>query len=223
MKKLFLLLFSVTLLFAQNPIIYSALGDVIYDNAPKIYKLLETESFLVYNTKIRNYYKEVQKTKKIGFALENGTAKIDKKAYLNKLRALSNTNDFFVREVDKSFHEAIENEDNALFDAMINSSLLDTKKYKQEILDYYFKHEDQLMVHGVIQQFLDENKKLMKKHKKRTQRKKSKKERELERIRYIRQKDKLEQERLERELELRLKKKKEQIRAFQQKELSKTI
>lgn len=52
MRKFFLyFLFLATLVFAQNPIAFAALGDVIYDNVDKIEKLKTIDEYKIYNTK----------------------------------------------------------------------------------------------------------------------------------------------------------------------------
>jgi len=224
MNKIFALLFVViSFLYAQNPKIYAALGDIIYNNVDKIDKLQIVPEFSAYQNDIQNYVKKVQETKKMGFAIENGDKTIDRKEYLNRLRKLSQKNDFFTRAVDVSFKTSLENQNSALFDNMINSGLLQTQKYKKDIIDYYFKHSDELNTTGLIQKYLDEDARLRAKQKAQKKHYKTKRERELERIRRIRLKDKLEQEKLERELEEKLRKKKLEIREYQKKELSKTI
>jgi len=218
---LFTLLLFVSL-EARNPYPFAALGDVIYDNAPKIAKLKNIEGFSMYNEKITQYLRDVKRAKEEGFALETGKVK-DKKAYLNKLRALAKEYDAFRRAVEESFEEAIKNENVTQVSQLINSGLLDTERYKNEILDFYFEHIDVMPTEGVIQSYLDEDAKLRKKRAAQRKRYLSKKQRELERIKKIRQKDKRDQERLEKKLQEELMQKKKEIQDYQKRELSKTI
>jgi len=223
MRNFFILLLLTTLLLAQNPIAFAALGDVIYDNVEKIEKLKNIDEYEIYDKKIDTYVASVQKTKKEGFALENGSDAVSRKAYLNKLRELVKTNDFFVRLVKSSYETAKKDENSRLFSQMINSGLLDTNRRKKEIIDYYFAHQEDMNTTGLIQTYLDEDAKLRAKKEAQQKRILSKREREAERIRRIRENDKREKERLEKKLQEELKKKKEQIREYQKEELSKTI
>ena len=222
-KKIFLLLLVSVVLFAQNPRVYSALGDLLYDSVDKIQKLELIDEYKVYRPKIEHYAQEVAKAKKIGFAIENGDSSVSAKTYLQKLRKLAKEHDFFLREVDASFHEAIKTQNSKLFHAIINSGLLDTDRYKKEIIEYYFKHSNELSTEGLIQQYLDEDARLRAKREAQRKHRKTKKQIEQERIMRLRKKDKAEQERLEKELQEKLLKKKQQIRKYQEEELSKTI
>ena len=223
MRNFFIILLLSTLLLAQNPIAFAALGDVIYDNVDKIEKLKNIDEYKIYDTKIDNYVQEVKKAKEEGFALENGSDTVSRKAYLNKLRELVKTNDFFVRSVASSYEAAKKDENSRLFSQIINTGLLDTQERKKEIIDYYFAHQEDMNTTGLIQSYLDEDAKLRAKKEAQQKRIISKKEREAERIRRIRENDKREKERLEKKLQEELKKKKEQIREYQKEELSKTI
>ena len=219
------IILSMLLLFvaleAKNPYPFAALGDVIYDNADKVAKLQNIKEFSIYDVKIKQYLRDVKKAKEEGFALETGKVK-DKKAYLNKLRALAKEYDFFRRSVEASFKKAIKDANVKLVEQLINSGLLDTDRYKKEILDFYFDHVGEMSTDGLIQSYLDEDAKLRKKREAQRKRYLSKKQRELERIKRIRQKDQLEQERLEQKLQQELIQKKKEIQEYQKRELSKT-
>ncbi len=219
------IILSMLLLFvaleAKNPYPFAALGDVIYDNADKVQKLQNIDGFSIYNDKIQKYLRDVKRAKEEGFALEAGKKK-DKKAYLNRLRTLAKEYDLFRRSVEVSFEEAVKNKNVKLVEQLINSGLLDTDRYKKEILDFYFDHVGEMSTEGLIQSYLDDDAKLRKKRAAQRKRYLSKKQRELERIKRIRKKDKLEQERLEKQLQQELIQKKKEIQAYQKKELSKT-
>ncbi len=219
---LYFLLLS-TLLFAQNPIAYAALGDVIYDNVDKIENLKNIDEYKIYDKKIDKYVADVKKAKEEGFALENGSGSVTKQAYLNKLRALAKTNDFFVRSVASSYDAAKKQEESRRFSQLINSGLLDVSERKKEIVDYYFAHAQDMNTTGLIQSYLDADAKLRAKKEAQQKRYKSKKEREAERIREIRENDRREKEKLEKKLDKELKKKKLEIREYQKEELNKTI
>ena len=218
MKKIIILFIFSILLFAKNPDVYAALGDVIYDNAPKIEKLKTITEYVSSPKEIDKYISDVEKTKKIGYKIESGDESIDKKSYLKSLRKLSKTNDYFVRHVYKVYKNALESEDSWLLSQMINSGLMDTKKYKKEIIEYYKTHSDIMDTSGVIQKYLDEDAKLRVKKNKpvgltKEQMLKAK-------IKRLREKDRLKQEAIQKSLEEQVAKEKVKIRQEQVEELS---
>lgn len=228
MRSLVVILILSTLLFSsstsnKNPDVYAALGDVIYGNVNSIENLQNLSPYTIYKEKIQNYVQAVKDAKKIGEKIESGDKNVDADEYLATLRNLSKENDFFVRLTNIYYESSIKNEKSELFLDLVNSGLVDTQERKQEILDYYFTHKDDINATGVIQTFLDEDAKL--KAKKETQiiYEKSKKNKELEKIERIRQKDQLEQEALEQKLQKELEEKKKKLREEQKIELQKTL
>jgi len=222
MKKIILLAFLVTFLMGSNPSVYAALGDVIYDNAIKIEKLRTIDEYSSSSVMMDKYLLDVKKTKDLGFKLESGDKTIDGKSYLNKLRKLSKMNDFFVRKVYKTYKEALKDEDSWLLSEMINSGLMDTQKYKDEILNYYFSHSDMMDTSGVIEKFLQEEAKLQ--EQKKASKKKlgpTKDEIQKARIKRLRRNDKLKQEAIQKSLEEEVAHEKNKIRQEQLRELSK--
>ena len=219
MKKIFFLTLFTTLLFSNNPAVYSALGDVIYDNVKGIEKLSEIEEYLVYKDKIIKYVAEVDTTKRAGFLIEKGNKNIDKKSYLNNLRKFSKSNDFFTRSARNNFLESMEKENSKLFSALVNSGLIDTKKYKNDIVTYYLFHMDEINPEGTIQEIIDNDEALKnKKVKKRVYR--SKKQIQQAKIKRIRENDKKRQAAIEKRLQERVNKEKTEIIDYQKKELS---
>ncbi|MFT7860387.1 MAG: hypothetical protein ABXS93_05550 [Sulfurimonas sp.] len=218
---IFTLLFT-TLVFANNPKVYAALGDVIYNNAPLIEDLKDLEAMQHYKEKIEKYIEKVTAAKKEGFALEKGDKTIDKKEYLSTLRALSKENDFLLRMVRYKYSKSIENENSQLFSELINSGLIDTQEQKQTIIEYYFDHQEDINATGVIEDFLDQDEKLRAQKEAEMQRRKSAQERETANIKRIREKDKREQEALEQKLQKELEQKKKEVLQEQKKELLKT-
>jgi len=234
MYRLFLLLLLTTNIVTANdkpleimdknitktyPFAYAALGNIIYENAPKIEKLKDIEAYKIFSEKIEKYIKRTEDVMKEGFLLNELSSEDQRKSYLEKLRELAVTNDFFVRSVDDKFNLALESENTELFSQLLDSGLVDVKKYKKAILEYYYKHKDSIEPEGVIKSLLQE-KKVQKSIQKRVY--KSKRALDLERIREIRERDRREQERLEKQLQEELERKKMQIREYQKKELSKT-
>jgi biopolymer transport protein ExbB/TolQ len=217
MKKLFFILtLFVTILFAKNPQVYAALGDVIYNNVQNIEKLQEIEKFQSIQTEIEVYLQKVKQVKQDGFALEQGDKSVDKKNYLNHLRSLSKRNDYFVHAAREAFRNSMKQEDSKTFEKIINTGLINTEKYQEKILAYYMQHQDDVNATGVIQDYLDKEAK-----EKKLQRKyyKSKKQLEAEKIRRIREADKIKQAELEKKLDEEVKQKKENIRKEQERSL----
>lgn len=219
MKKILLFLLFTTLLLAKNPIVYAALGDVIYNNAGNILQLKKINAFTDKTTLIDKYIEDMQRTKEKGFAIENGSKKYDKREYLKELRTLAKTNKMLIREVNISFKESIKKENSLLFSQIINSGLIDTKKNKEKILSYYFAHAEDVNSTGVIEDYLEADKRLKAKYAAQRKQYKTKKMREAERIKRIRENDRREQEKFETKLSQEVKQKKLEIRENQKKEL----
>ena len=221
MKKLVILFLLATLIFAQNPNVYSALGDVIYNNVDAIEKLKHIPEFSASKEKIEKYIEDVHNIKKDGFAIESGDKSLDKDEYLNKLRELSKINDSFVRDVKTSFKESITSENNELFLATVNSGLIDTNFCKQDILEYYLNHSDDINASAVIQELLDEEAVVKKRITESRQKSRNTIEKiQADKIKRIRQRDKFRQEAIKKSLEEEVIKKKKEILENQKKELS---
>ena len=219
MYKILLFVLTLTLLSANNPKPYSALGNVIYNNSYKIESLKSLSSYKSCIGDISAYIKKVKSTKKDGFALENGAKTITKKEYLIKLRQLSKTNDSFLREIRDSYNNSMSTNNYKTFSEIINSGLINTKKYKHEIIDYYYKHQEDINASGVIENFLNEDAKLKALKDAQKKRYKTKQMLEAEKIKRIRSKDRKAQEDLEQKLHNELKDKKLKIREDQKREL----
>ncbi len=215
MKKIVLLFLLATLLVAQNPKIYSALGNVVYDSVQKIEKLKEISKYSKFKEKIDTYAEEVERCKNIGYEIEKGDKSLEIGEYLQSLRALSKTNDFFYKTVLNSFKSSMKDEDSELFIQTINSGLLDTDKYKSEILEYYFAHSSDIDAPDILKKYIDEVKTV------KIQQKLSKQQIQEARIKRIRKSDKAKQEALQKALEKELIQKKINIRKEQMQELIK--
>ncbi|MFH1947709.1 MAG: hypothetical protein ABIJ02_00650 [Pseudomonadota bacterium] len=221
MKLFITLYFFTTLLLAANPTIYSVLGDGVYNNVGNIIKLKEISSYADEKDKIDSYVQEVYATKKIGHAIEQGDESIDKLTYLNKLRDLSKENDNYIRSAHSNFRASMSSGDSDLFSSLINSGLIDTPRYKDEIINYYIGHVEEINPEGVIQNFINEDKNLRREAAANQKLYKSKQQRQKEKIQRIRKQDEIEQKNLEESLQKELDKKKSEIRESQIKELSK--
>ncbi len=227
MKLLLGLVLAFTLTFAiNNPPIYASLGDVIYDNAPKIKELKNFKEYKPFKEKIENYIKEVEGTKKLGFAIVQGKFEdkdAKKKVYLNKLRELAKTNDFFVRSANALFESAMENRDYDLFVRIINTGLVDTQRHKDEILEFYEQNKANIQPSGILEEIIKKNEIKKKEVHTAEYYERLRKLKEQEKIRRLREKDRKRQEELQKRLEQELKKKKEQIRKEQLEELQQEI
>lgn len=214
MKTLFIIALLSIHLMAQNPSIFSSLGDTIYDNSTHIEKLKNIDTYSAYSSKIDDYMRDVKDSKQYGFNVKNES---DKKSYLNKLRELSFTNDFFIKSIESSFKKSLKKQSSKLFLESVNSNLLDVHKYKSEIMSYYNQHKSEINPQGTIQNLIDEDKKTQKKE----LRKKSDKLLEEERIARIRKSDKLNEEEIQHSLEEDVLKKKILINEEKNRELGK--
>lgn len=220
MKFFIALYFFATLLMAENPKIYSVLGDGIYNNVDNVIKLKDIPNYISDKEKIDQYVNEVYATKKIGKAIEQGDESIDKLAYLKKLRILSKENDGYIRSAQSNFRASMNNGDSDLFSSLINSGLIDTPRYKDEIINYYIGHVEEINPEGVIQKFIDEDIYLKKEEQANQKVYKSKQQRQKDKIQRIREQDESQQKALEESLQKEVDKKKSEIRENQIKELS---
>jgi len=225
MYKIILLTIITTILFSQDslhlyPKPYAALGNVIYDNVNKIEKLKNISGFEFYKGDIEKYVSEVKKAKDDGYQLENNQAAISKKEYLNRLRTLSKKNDFYLRTIKNGYFSSMKKNNYKQFSQIINSELIDVNSSKRVIINYYYKHEEDINSSGVIENFLNEDARL--KALKDAQRKKYKSRKTLqeEKIQRIRKNDREAKIKLENRLQNDLVQKKLKIRENQRKELS---
>ena len=223
-KYLFILLFYVPCIMAENPVIYTALGDVIYNNAQGIEKLQDIEQFSVYKSRIQEYIQKVNTTKEIGLQIESNEQSNAQKEYLHTLRTLSKENDYFVNAVNSFYKSAIRYSNSKLLMQMLDTGLVDTQKNKQEIIEYYTAHQEDINASkiGVLQEYLTEQTAIKEKKALELEAKPSKVDRNSERIKYLREKDKREQEALENKLQNELDAKKKQLRERQKAKLSQT-
>lgn len=216
MKTFLILCILVFSLFGNTPKIYTSLGDAIYNNLINIQSLSKLKEYDSYREKIDTYTSDVNKAKELGFEIALGEKSELKLDYLKNIRKLAKVNEYFLRSVNTNFKKALKTHDNNLFIALVNSKMLNTAKYKKEILRYYKQNKDALSSVGIIQKYLNEEKTNKKKRKKYT---KTKKQGELDRIKRIRKNDKLNQEAFERNLDKELEEKKKKIRETQEREL----
>ena len=220
---LFPILFLSTL-FAANPSIYAALGDKLYDNAFKVKNLKQLSEYKPFEQKIDDYLDELEEAKKLGFAIEKGERPDAAKAYLEKLRKLAKTNDFFLRSANAVFEKGLQKGDVYLVMMMLDLGIVDAQRYKRQLLDFYNRHKGSFTPEGVYLELLRQE---AKKNAKMSDEEyaKLKRLKEQEKIKKLRKKDKERQEELQKRLEQELKMKKrqiekEQLRQLRQEELS---
>ena len=201
----------------KNPSVYSAIGDDVYNNAPLINNLKSLSAYPYEEKKIDAYINDVKLSKEIGFNIESGNKDVSPSKYLKKLRELTKTNVSFVRKVDAMYKKSLVDENSLLFIEMVNSGLLQTKSKQKEIMDFYIKHQDDIDPAGVIQTFLDEDAELRRRQAYWLE---AKKRKELARIKYLRDKDKAEDEAMNEKLTEEVIEKKKEIRIHQKQELN---
>lgn len=215
MLKIVLLLVLTLTLYASNPKIYAALGDLIYNNEPKISKLAELQIYRANRETIENYSKEVQRVKEMGIVAEKSKDKKLQKEYLIRLRKLSKENDFFIRSANKNYEKALQTQQSEDFVGLVNSGLIETNARKEEILNYYYEHKEEIDLTGVLEEYVKEDKELKKKRDIKSVKKRTKEALAREKIERIRKNDLEAQKRLELRLQEELTEKKSAIRKDQ--------
>jgi len=227
MKQLLFILLLLTNLYSktdsaiENPVVYAALGDTIYNNVDKINELQYLPEYQVYLDDIATYVKNVHEAKAMGYKIEEGDKTVSQSDYLKRLRKLSKTNDFFVHNIKNNFKYALKHSDNKLFVSSIDSGLVNIGRYYQDIKKYYKKHENEIDEYGDIlgKLIATYTPKVVKE---KAFRGPTKKEVQAAKMRRIRQKDRQKQEAMQRALEEELIKKKVQIRKIQKEEIEAT-
>jgi len=217
MKKVLIISLLATFLFAQNPRVYSAIGDDVYNNIEAIINLKSLSAYPYDEEKIDAYTLDIKNSKKIGFDIEIGNKEVSPAVYLKKLRKLVKFNASFIRKVKANFDKSLKDGNSLLFLEMVNSGLLDTKARQKDIMDFYINHQDDIDPAGVIQTFLDEDAELRRRQAYWLE---AKKRKEAARIKHLREKDKAEEEALNKKLTEELIAKKKAIRAHQKQELN---
>ena len=106
-----------------------------------------------------------------------------------------------------------------LFTELVNSGMIDTKKYKKKILDYYDLNKDEIVLSGELKMLVESDRS---KQKSKADLKKSvkKQDKASQRIEHIKKRDKEKEQEREEMLEEELLQKKREIREYQKKELS---
>jgi len=212
MLKLFIISIFFLLSFAQNPAIYSLLGDVVYNNVDEIKKLSDIPSFSYEKQKILDYAVECEQLKNKGFSIEAGDTKYDKAAYLAELRTLSKVNDQFVMLANSRFADSMENNDTQTFKQLVDLKIVDKSAVKEKVKDFIANHESELentQYYITYKEDLEKDKleqERLKKIKDAQQRKEK-----FSKIERIRDKDKERQDSLHKELEKMVEDKKKEI------------
>lgn len=225
MKSFFILVAFVTFLYSQTPKVYTQLGDEIYGNAPKIEELKTVKEFAQYNSEIDVYLNRVEKAKSYGTEVEKKDGSADKDIYLEDLRELIKTNDFFKKLVLDFFQESIQKQESLLFVRMINSGLMPVAAYEEQIMRYYKEHADEINKEGVIATIIEkydaqEQKRIAAQKSREATYYETKKETEQEKIERLRKADFEKKEALRKALEEEEAKKKAEIIQKQKEELS---
>lgn len=201
----------VEIISDPNPNVYEALGDDVYNNVAYIEKLQEMPRFLKDIVKIQEYVDDVNEAKEIGYDIENRTNSISTDEYLKLMRVLSKRNNEFIQDVESSYKSSMQVKDNDFFHKIINSGLIDTQKYKSEIMSYYLENSSQIDASGVIQSYLDEEELLKKQAKAKKKVIVTKQQVQDAKIKRLRQNDKNQDARIQKQLEDELTIKKKEI------------
>ena len=141
-KYLFSLIFSLAL-YAQNPVAFSALGDVVYNDIAKFEQLKELSSMRDYIPVVDDYIEAAKKSKTMGFAVDAKDQSITAKAYLNMLRVLSAEHDSIMSGARERFEEAMQDEDGETVTAMIKIGIIDPQVYNSQLVQYYEEYAEE--------------------------------------------------------------------------------
>jgi hypothetical protein len=223
MKKLFFILLAALPLLADNPKAFSALGDIIYDDAAVIAKLEEIASMKSEHEMINSYLIICDVAKQDGFAVDRRKSDADEKNYLALLRILSKEHDELFRKAELAFDRAMQegNEEDVL--KLFASGAVDTAKKTSEIKAYYEKyHEEQEL--SVLADFIAEQERLRAKREaeeeaRRDAAKDYQKRKEQEKIRHFRERDAAEKRALEKRVTEEMERTKEEVFEKQKEEL----
>ena len=137
MKKILLSLLVSLTLSAQNPVAFSALGDVIYNDISKFEGLGKMDVMHDSRAMIDDYIQAATQSKKMGYALDENASQVDSESYLKELRALSTEHDAIVAKARERFEEAMTDEDSETINKLIHYGVIDPENYKNELIHYY--------------------------------------------------------------------------------------
>ncbi len=223
MKKTLLILALIFNLVAQenesikNPVVFSSIGDKIYNNVNKINNLKTIDHYAAFQLKIDEYSYNVKSAKKLGFSVESGEKSEQKLSYLKTIRKLEKVNDYYYNLTNKDFNVAIQTQNSKLYIDLVNSEMIDIDVNRYRILDYYTTHLNDINSSGIIDILLKEEE--IKRNNRYVG--KTKKQLQEEKMKRVRAADARKQKALEEKLAKELSDKKIEIRQEQQKELFK--
>lgn len=142
MKRVLLLtLLTAGWLMGANPVLYSGLGDMIYDGMPKVSELLELSAVAGHKERMEAYLKRCAETKTRGFALDAGPKpKAEAQAYLDALRSLDSEYVHFVHIAETAMLRSMERNDYRGFAALIGTGLIEIEEHGDAIVGFYFEH-----------------------------------------------------------------------------------
>lgn len=144
MLKWFLIAGIAVLGLAENPKIYSGLGDMIYDNMESMSRLSDIKAMAKYNESIDAYLEKCQEVRKNGFDLEkNKPTPVETKAYLNSLRSLEKEHAYYLRMTNAALLQAIHNNDYETYSELIKSGLIDIEKNSDNIIGFYLQNRNE--------------------------------------------------------------------------------
>jgi len=146
MKIVILFMMIAVMAFSKNPAVFESLGDELYNHKYGLERLREIKEFAKYRVTLDQYLLRLERAKIKGFDIEYKRSN-DRAGYLKLLRELAKIDEHFVRMARRKFKDALEKEDARLFEALVNSGLIDREKNKQKILDFYYKHKEKITLY----------------------------------------------------------------------------
>jgi len=222
MKNRFLLVFMPLLvlsLFAATPQPFHRLGDKLYNSVDALEKIKNLKALEKEKGMITSYLNGIKRVKEEGFVLQREPTKALRSAYLKDLRDYSKRYDAILRMLQSRYETAIENEDSALFAALVNSGFIDQKQEREAIIRYYFGHQKDIEPTGRLATIVLDAK-LQKKELQKERRYDAKRAKDLAKIQRIRKEDQRKKATIEKKLQEELQKKRKELKQYEHKELS---
>lgn len=155
MLKWFLFAAIAVLGLAENPKIYSGLGDLIYDDMESMSRLSDIKAMTKYNESIDTYLEKCQTVRQSGFDLEkNKPTPAETKAYLNRLRSLEKEHAYYLRMTNTALLQAIQTNDYETYSELIKSGLIDIETNSEDIVGFYLQNRNEHNVLAEVEDFM---------------------------------------------------------------------
>ena len=148
-----LLLFTATHLIS-NPNSFANLGNPIYDNVQKIKQLKRFEAYRRFEKDIDSFVQLAKETKQLGYLADKEQNLTISRRYLKQLRRLAQKKDFYERSVESIFKKALRQKDYELVMDLLQTGLIDFKRYKRDLLEFCEENKGAFKPRGILKEWL---------------------------------------------------------------------